>query len=268
MPSPNEISVAQLSRRVGMPDQPAIVDVCIDDDFNIDPTLIPASFRHPFKKIADLAPALQGRKTVIVCHRGLKLSQGAAARLRAEGISAEFLQGGIVAWRQAELPCISAAAIPNKLSDGSTLWVTRQRPKIDRIACPWLIRRFVDPKAKFLFVAPSEILAIADRFQATAFDCEGAEFSHTGSSCSFDQMLNHFQLSFPALQRVADIVRAADLGQLSSSPEAPGLLAISLGLSRMYRDDIDQLNNGMMIYDALYRWARDAKSETHTAAGH
>ena len=142
-------------------------------------------------------------------------------------------------------------------------WVTRERPKIDRIACPWLIRRFVDPGARFLFVAPSEVPGVAERFGATPFDIEEVFWSHRGPLCTFDVMIEAFGLSHPALDRLARIVRAADTAALDLEPEATGLLAVSLGLSRMFRDDLEQLDHGMLIYDAFYRWCRDAAGETH-----
>jgi hypothetical protein len=143
------------------------------------------------------------------------------------------------------------------------VWVTRSRPKIDRIACPWLIRRFVDPRAVFLFVAPPEVATVAERFGATPFDIEGVPFSHRGNLCTFNVMLTEFALSTPALERLATIVRGADTGRPDLAPEVPGLLAASLGLSRMFGDDLEQLEAGLLLYDAFYRWSRDATDETH-----
>jgi len=142
-------------------------------------------------------------------------------------------------------------------------WITRERPKIDRIACPWLIRRFVDPNAVFLYVAPSEVRAVGDRFDATPFDVEDVFWSHRGELCTFDVMVEEFGLATEPLLRLASIVRGADTARLDLAPEAPGLLAASLGLSRMYADDLDQLEAGMGLYDAFFRWCRDAMDETH-----
>ncbi|MEM7376402.1 MAG: chromate resistance protein ChrB domain-containing protein, partial [Pseudomonadota bacterium] len=130
-------------------------------------------------------------------------------------------------------------------------------------ACPWLIRRFVDPGAEILFVPARDVLAVAERFDAEPFDVSGAPLSHRGDRCTFDVLCNHFALDTPALRTVADTVRAADLGRPGDVPEAAGLLAISLGLSRLHRDDNAQLDAGMVVYDALYRWARDARAEHH-----
>ncbi|MFK7753982.1 MAG: chromate resistance protein ChrB domain-containing protein, partial [Sedimentitalea sp.] len=145
----------------------------------------------------------------------------------------------------------------------ATLWVTRHRPKIDRIACPWLIRRFVDPNARFLFVSLNEVLGVADRYGATAFDVEDVAFSHRGEFCTFDIMLETWGLQTEALMRLAQVVRAADTNRHDLAPEAAGLLALSVGLSRQYKDDHRQLEAGMALYDALYRWARDGQGESH-----
>lgn len=252
------ISCAQLARLIGTPEAPAVVDVRTEEDFAADPRLIPASLREPHHRIADLAPALAGRPVVVACQRGHKLSEGAAALLRAHGITAETLDGGTRAWAEAGLPMVPAAALPV-----TRRWVTRQRPKIDRVACPWLIRRFIDPAAEFLFVAPSEVIAVAERFAATPFDVEGVPFSHRGDGCSFDALLDDFGLHTEALDRLALVVRAADTNRHDLSPQAAGLLAVSVGLSRQYRDDLAQLEAGMAVYDALYRWARDGYEEGH-----
>ncbi len=264
MTAPNTITPTQLLRLIGTSDQPTLVDICIDEDFAEDPRLIPTSFRHPFTAIDDLVPSLQGRKTVVICQKGKKLSQGAAALLRSHNINAEVLEGGIFAWRDAGGPLVRAEVLPKR----GALWVTRHRPKIDRIACPWLIRRFIDPDARFLYVAPSEVMDVADKFGAIPFDVEGAELSHGASTCSFDAILARFDLTLPALETMADVIRAADGTPDTSAPEAAGLLAISLGYSRMFKDDLAQLEAFMPVYDALYRWARDAKAETHEWAAH
>lgn len=264
MTAPHTITPAQLARLIGTPEAPVLIDICIDDDFNEDPRLIPTAVRHPFKHIETLVPDLKGRRVVVICQKGKKLSQGAMALLRTHGINAEVLEGGIFGWRDFGGPLLPASALPAR----GALWVTRHRPKIDRIACPWLIRRFIDPDARFLFVAPSEVLAVADKFDAIPFDVEGAELSHSEGACSFDALLEKFQLTMPTLSAMAKIIRAADGTPDAHAPEAAGLLALSLGLSRMYRDDLEQLDAAMPLYDALYRWARDAQGETHDWAAH
>ena len=263
MASPAEISVTRLNRLVGTPDCPVLIDVRTDEDFSDDPRLIPGAFRHPFTEIASLAPPMAGRKLILYCQKGLKISQGAVAILRDLGIDAESVEGGQFAWRDAGLPMTEAGKLPARDKAGRTVWVTRQRPKIDRIACPWLIRRFVDPAAQFLFVTPSQVMGVADKFGATPFDVEDVYWSHRGPLCTFDTMIAEFGLRSSALEHLATIVRGADTNRLDLAPESAGLLAASLGLSRMYRDDLAQLDAGIGIYDAFYRWCRDATGESH-----
>jgi rhodanese-related sulfurtransferase len=263
MASPTQITPAQLARLIGTPDCPVLIDLCIDEDFNANPRLIPGATRHNFLDMDGLADRLNGAKPIVYCQKGLKISQGAIALLRNKGIPAENLAGGHFAWRDAGLPMVNNAAIPPRNAKGQTVWVTRQRPKIDRIACPWLIRRFVDPSAQFLFVEPSQVLNVAEFFSATPFDIEDVPFSHRGEHCTFDTMLDAFGLDHAPLRHLATIVRAADTNRHDLAPEAAGLLAASLGLSRMYRDDAQQLVAGLDLYDAFYRWARDATDEGH-----
>ena len=263
MPSPNQITVSQLFRLIGTPDCPVLIDVCIDEGFKEDARLIPSAFRHPFQNITHIAPQLMGKRVVIICQKGKKLSAGASALLRNQGVNAEYLKGGNFAWRDANLPLVPVANLPFRQNNGSLLFVTRHRPKIDRIACPWLIRRFIDPNAQFLFVAPAEVEAVAEKFNATPFDIEDVFFTHHGDKCTFDTMINEWKLQSPALDKLAKIVRGADTNRHDLSPEAAGLVAMSVGLSRMFRNDLKQLDAGMVMYDALYRWARDAQDEGH-----
>ncbi|MES2667479.1 MAG: chromate resistance protein ChrB domain-containing protein [Pseudomonadota bacterium] len=258
MPGPNMISPAQLSRLIGLPDAPLILDVRLPQDAALDPRLLPGSQRVAHSEVARLAPALTGRRVVVTCQRGRKLSEGAAAVLRLHGLAAEVLEGGFLSWAAAGLPLMPEALMPQ-----TALWVTRHRPKIDRIACPWLIRRFINPEAKVLFVAPAEVAAVATQFNATPFDIEGIPYSHRGAGCTFDALLDDFGLHSDALDRLALVVRAADTDRHDLSPQAAGLLALSVGLSRQYRDDLAQLEAGMALYDALYRWARDGFDEGH-----
>lgn len=263
MPSPTAITVAQLSRLVGTPGAPAIIDVRIDEDYAADPRLIPGSTRRDFATVASWARQYAGKTVVVSCQKGLKLSQGVAAWLRHEGIAAETLEGGFVAWSAAGQPLVRIDKLAKRDIAGRTVWVTRARPKIDRIACPWLIRRFVDPAAIFLFVAPAEVPAVAERFSAIPFDIDDVFWSHRGERCTFDTMLDEFGLDLAPLRRLAAIVRGADTARLDLAPEAAGLLAASLGYSRMFRDDLEQLAAAMAMYDAFYRWCRDASEETH-----
>jgi hypothetical protein len=144
-----------------------------------------------------------------------------------------------------------------------TRWVTRERPKIDRIACPWLIRRFIDPKAEILFVPTGEVFEAAAREQAVAFDIPGAPLTHEGDQCSFDAFIKRFTLDDPGLQVLAPIVRGADTDRHDLAPEAAGLHALSLGLTTLYDDDQALLAQGLVLYDALYAWATKARGERH-----
>ena len=201
---------------------------------------------------------------IVICQRGKKLSDGVAAWLRTAGAaSAETLAGGHAAWVEAGLPLVPQATLPARDKQGRTIWVTRARPKVDRIACPWLIRRFVDPAAVFLFVAPSEVTPVAENFGGAPFDVDGVFWSHRGANCTFDTMIDEWRLATPPMKLLAAIVRGADTARLDLAPEAAGLLAASLGLSRMFSDDLEQLEAGMTLYDSFYRWCRDATDETH-----
>ena len=149
--------------------------------------------------------------------------------------------------------------------DVPTRWITRERPKIDRIACPWLVRRFIDPSAQFLYAPADQVLAAAERERAIPYDVPGVRFTHRGDACSFDAFIADFGLDDAALAELAGIVRAADTGHLDQSPQAPGLVAMSLGLSAMYSDDLEMLEQGMTLYDALFAWIRSARAEVHNA---
>lgn len=142
-------------------------------------------------------------------------------------------------------------------------WVTRERPKIDRIACPWLIARFIDKSPEFLYVPADEVINVARETGAIPYDIPGVELSHDGELCSFDTFLKKYKLTDPALHQLAVIVRGADTARLDLAPQAPGLMALSLGLSRVFPDDHEMLRHGMVMYDALYAWCRDCQKETH-----
>ncbi len=263
MPSPNEITIPQLARLIGTPNAPIVYDVRIDDDFEAHSNFIPTAIRHPHNNIASLAQELRGQNVIIYCQKGKKLSQGAMAVLRQSGVRAESLQGGYLAWKDARQMLVPAAKVPDGVNCNGSICVTRHRPKIDRMACPWLIRRFIDKRAQFLFVAPSEVLEVGEKFNAIPFDVEDVFWSHRGECCTFDTMLEEFELQSDALKRLATIVCGADTNRLDLAPESAGLLAASLGMSRMYRDDWEQLEAGLALYDAFYRWARDASDEVH-----
>lgn len=265
MASTISITHDKLARLIGTPKCPALIDVRTDEDFAADPRLIPGSVRRPAGDPGSWSGRFAARSAIIICNEGHRLSNGVAAWLRHEGIPADFLEGGFRAWADAAMPAVPEGRLPARDRQDRTVWVTRARPKIDRIACPWLIRRFVDPDAVFLFVAPAEVPGVAERFGATPFDIdvEGVFWSHRGDLCTFDVMVEEFGLATGPLRRLAVIVRGADTARPDLAPEAPGLLAASLGLSRMHADDLEQLDAGMTLYDAFYRWCRDATGETH-----
>ncbi len=264
MPAINAISPDKLARLIGTPACPAIVDVRAGGD-----GLIPGALRRPADAVAAWAAGLPAGAAIAVCANGRNESPGVAAWLRHAGIDAEILEGGMSGWVEAGQPVIREELLPPRDEAGRTVWVTRSRPKVDRIACPWLIRRFVDPSAVFLFVAPSDVAGVAGRFGATPFDVEGVFWSHRGALCTFDVMVAEFGLGdFGPLSHLALIVRGADTARPEIAPQAAGLVAASLGLSRMYADDLEQLEAGMILYDAFYRWCRDAVDETHDWVSH
>jgi rhodanese-related sulfurtransferase len=153
MPATTLITTQQFSRLIGLPSSPAVVDVRIDDDYRADPRLVPGSLRRDYRAIASWAKDYFDKSVVVVCQRGEKLSEGTAAWLRHEDIDAQSLEGGFEGWKKAGEPLVRTDKLPARDDKGRTVWVTRSRPKVDRIACPWLIRRFIDPHAVFLFVA-------------------------------------------------------------------------------------------------------------------
>jgi len=267
MPAPDAITPDKLAKLIGTPRCPIILDNRRDALRAEDPLALPGARAIPeadlaSERLAPLIATLQG-PVVVACAEGHGRSQGLAALLRSQGIAAEYLEGGYAVWRDAGLPLIDPGKITARDAEGRSVWVTRSRPKVDRIACPWLIRRFIDPRAVFLYVAPAEVASVAALFGGMAFDVEDTFWSHRGDLCTFDVMLAEFGLKLPALDRLAVIVRGADTARPDLAPEAPGLLAASLGLSRMYSDDLEQLETGMTLYDAFYRWCRDATGETH-----
>src|SRR3954454_13911701 len=205
MSSLNTISIDKLTRLIGTPQCPSLIDVQTDDDFTADPRLVPGAVRRPWNDAADWAGEFGGRSAIVICQKGLKISQGVAAWLRHAGVPAEVLEGGALAWGQAGLPMVPHAKLPPLDAKGRTVWVPRARPKVDRIAFPWLIRRFVDPQAVFLYVTPSEVEAVAHRFGAAPFDIEGTSvfWSHRGELCTFDVMVEELGLGTEPLRRLA-----------------------------------------------------------------
>jgi rhodanese-related sulfurtransferase len=252
------ISPQQLYARLGTAGAPIVIDVRRPAAFAEGATLIPSAFYRSPEAIDQWRVELpQGRPVVVHCLHGHEVSQNAAAALRAAGLDARYLEGGIEAWEAAQLPT------RRKIGASPGKWVTRERPKIDRIACPWLIKRFIDPDAEFIYVPTPEVLAVANATSATPYDIDGVAFTHEGERCSFDTILRIYDIHDPALDRLATIVRGADTSRHDLAPQCGGLFAISLGLSANFSDDHAMLAHGMTIYDALYTWCRSLQSETH-----
>jgi len=255
------ISAASLRQSLASARPPLVIDVRKGTTFLGAPDLIRGALRRDPLRVADWAKTLpRDAEVVVYCVHGHEVSQDTATALRAvpHALGATYLEGGIEAWRA------GGGELSGKPKGASSRWITRERPKIDRIACPWLVKRFVDPEAEFLYVPTPDVTRTADEREAVPYDIPGVEFSHDGELCSFDAFIGHFHLQDPALEELALIVRGADTGRLDLAPQAAGLLAISLGLSLNHANDHDMLAHGMTIYDALYSWCKKGKTETHT----
>jgi rhodanese-related sulfurtransferase len=257
---------------MGTADAPLIFDVCKCEDYDQLPRLIPGARWRDHQRTGQWMNEiphnrLGGSQVVLSCVKGMKVSQAAAAELRLRGINATILEGGSLAWVQAGYPTIKKAGVLGGIGNRdsrASRWVTRIQPKIDRIACPWLISRFLDPAARFFYVASDQVVNAGLELDAVPYDVDGVEITHVGPTCSFDTLISHYDIHHPALDRVALIVRGADTARLDLAPEAAGLLAISLGNSKMAGpDDHVALERGLAVYDALYTWARFAAGETH-----
>jgi rhodanese-related sulfurtransferase len=247
------ITPAALRQALQSPRPPLIIDVRRNERFYEAPDFIAGALRCDPLRIGTLRKRLpQGAELVVYCVHGHEVSQEAARAL-----GASYLEGGIEAWREA------GGALLGKPVKSASAWVTRERPKIDRIACPWLVRRFVDPDARFLYVPAAEVTRVAAETSALPYDVPDVAFSHVGEHCSFDAFLQTFHLADPALDALAQIVRGADTARLELAPQCAGLAAISLGLSLAFRDDLEMLEHGMVMYDALYAWCREGRGEVH-----
>src|SRR6267142_498219 len=253
------ISVGELRSRLVGGSPPILIDVRRRPAFLEADAMISGALRREPEEVRAWARSLPRASSVVVyCVHGREVSQGAAAALNEAGITARYLDGGIEAWKAAQAP------LDRKPRNATTRWVTRERPKIDRIACPWLIARFVDAQAEFLYVPPNQVLDAAKQRDAVPYDIPDVHFSHEGELCSFDAFMKHYRLTGPALEELAVIVRGADTAHLELAPQAPGLAAVSLGLSRNFQDDHEMLKHGMVMYDALYTWCKEGKEEVHT----
>jgi rhodanese-related sulfurtransferase len=260
------ISSESLWTSIGSAQAPQILDVRRRDIYDASPGLMPTAVWRDPAAVAQWKTTLdRARAVVAVCKAGHELSQAVAAELRADGYDARVLTGGYAAWSEAKLPLVDRAALERYAPRRPSLWVTRRRPKVDRVACPWLIRRFLDAEARILFVDPEHVEAVARESGGVPFDIPRVDLSHEGERCSFDTMLKRFGLeSNPALARLALIVRGADTARPDLAPEAAGLHAVSLGLSAQAGDDDHgMLRHGFIVYDALFAWLRFAAEERH-----
>lgn len=251
------VSIPQVLSVHGSANAPLLLDVRRRAAFEKSTHLIAgASWRDP-DHVAEWSRYLpRHRRIVVYCVHGFEISKNTAAALAAEGFDAAYLDGGIEAWMTAGGPTVRKTTLIPSSPNTPSRWITRERPKVDRIACPWLIRRFIDPFAEFLYVPADSVTAQAEAMQATPYDVPGVQFTHRGERCSFDAFIDDHDLAHPALNRLADIVRGADTDRPDLAPQAAGLHALSLGLSATIADDHAMLAQGMAVYDALYAWCR------------
>ena len=245
------ITPAALQQALRSSQPPLVIDVRKNPAFLAATDMIRGALRRDPAAVEDWRRALpSGADVVVYCVHGHEVSQGVA-----KALGARYLEGGIEHWDGER---------ETKPAGAATRWVTRERPKVDRIACPWLIRRFIDPEAEFLYVPAPDVLRIAKERAAIPYDVPEVEFSHVGGRCSFDAFLYRYRLTDPALQELALIVRGADTNRPDLAPQAAGLVSISLGLSALFADDHEMLEHGMVVYDALHAWCRSDKNEVHT----
>jgi rhodanese-related sulfurtransferase len=253
------ISSSELQSGLDGREPPLLIDVRRPPAFLEATDMIAGALRRDPDAVGSWAETLPKAATAVVyCVHGREVSQAVAKALDAQGIRSLYLDGGIERWKA------ERGALDRKPAHAATRWVTRERPKIDRIACPWLIARFVDRDAEFVYVPAKDVLDAAKRRDAIPYDVPDVHFSHEGERCSFDAFIGHYRLSDPALERLAVIVRGADTARLDLAPQAAGLAAVSLGLSRNFADDHEMLAHGMVLYDALYTWCKEGQEEIHT----
>jgi len=244
------ISPDDLYSRLGSALAPPVVDVRRDASDPEGGRMVVSAFYCAPEEVKRWSNVTLSQPVVMYCSEGDDVSQNVARALRAAGIETFYLQGGIAGWIEKGLPTrhVGTTAVRH--------WVTRERPKVDRIACPWLIRRFIDPRSEFLYVPAEQVLEVARATGATPYDIKGVEFGHHGDRCSFDAIVSTYDIKDPALDHLALIVRGADTSRPDLAPQCPGLLALSHGLSSRFADDHEQLKHGMIIYDAFYQWRR------------
>jgi rhodanese-related sulfurtransferase len=252
--NPVAIDPQSMHSRLGTAKAPLVIDVRREAAFNDGGTLIASAVRADEDLVAFAWKHAQGCSIVVYCVHGHEVSQDAARSLSQAGHDASYLEGGIGAWAAAGLPTIRKH--PEWRVPGGSRWITRERPKIDRVACPWLIRRFIDPFAAFDYVPTPRVFEEAKSRSAIPYDIPGAIVTHRGERCSFDALIEDFDLHDPALDHLAMIVRGADTDRHDLAPQCAGLVATSLGLSRRFTNDHEMLEQAMPVYDALYAWCK------------
>lgn len=278
---PHSIPPIEFNRLLGRPDRPLVIDVRKPPAFGAADTLLAGAVRCAPEDIPSFARSEAPRDAVVYCVYGHHVSHTAAQALRAAGWNARYLEGGIeggetgedalgdlARWREAPPLRMRKRADLGVTGERPSRWITRARPKIDRIACPWLVLRFIDPRAQFFYVPTEQVFAQAQQLEAVPYDIEGAPLTHHWERCSFDALIEAFGLQDPALDTLAAIVRGADTARLALAPQCAGLLAVSLGMSRLHADDHAMLQATLPVYDALYAWCREAQGETHTWRAH
>jgi len=244
------ISSDDLYARLGSASAPTVVDVRRNVSDPASGRMVVSAFHCPPEEVKGLSHITLNRPVVVYCQYGHDISQSIARALRAAGVESFYLEGGIAGWIEKGLPTRRVE------TTAAGRWLTRERPKVDRIACPWLIKRFIDPRSEFLYVPAEQVLEVAMATGATAYDIKRVEFGHHGDRCSFDAIVSTYDIKDPALDHLALIVRGADTSRPDLAPQCPGLLALSHGLSSRFADDHEQLKHGMIIYDAFYQWRR------------
>jgi rhodanese-related sulfurtransferase len=251
-----------LYSRLGLQDGPLIVDLRPAAELAQSGEFIPSAVCVDPRGIEQWCRRLATHRPVALYGSDDATGNAMAAVLESRGLACGTLTGGFDEWKRSGMPTVRVRTeygVP-----ASSRWVTRERSKIDRLACPWLVRRFIDPHAVFFYVPAQAVRSEAVGLGAEPYDIADVTFSHRGPRCSFDAFLDEFGLHDPVLDKLADIVRAADTATLDRSKEAPGLLAISLGMSATIPDDILLLEQAMLVYDSLYAWCKTARDETHS----